>query len=252
MLEICALASGSNGNCYYIGNEKEAVLIDAGIFYKHFDKRMDEAGLDKNKIKAIFITHEHTDHVQGVRGCSDKLNVPVFFTQKTFKKLQARHRPDMVMFFESGTTLQIGDLTVFSFKKLHDAADPCSFRIEGNGKSVGVMTDIGSIDQVLENEIAKCHAVFLETNYDQKMLWNGSYPVYLKQRVDSELGHLSNDQALELIKRNASDRLKYIFLSHISAENNRPEIAIQVFNELNHSIRILPTSRKMISEKISL
>ena len=248
MLEICALASGSNGNCYYIGNENEAVLIDAGIYYKHLVKRMNEAGLSLSKIKAIFISHEHSDHVQGARVCSNKLRVPVYFTKKTLDVLYKRHLPEVIRIFEPDIAVEMGNLKVFPFRKMHDAADPCSFRIEFNGFSTGVMTDIGETNEILQSEFSKCRVVFLETNYDKDMLWNGSYPLYLKQRVDSEIGHLSNIQALELITQHASTNLKYLFLSHISKENNSLEKILHTFSGLNGKYRIITTSREGISE----
>jgi phosphoribosyl 1,2-cyclic phosphodiesterase len=248
MLEICALASGSNGNCYYIGNENEAVLIDAGIYYKRLLERLEDANLDKSKIRAVFITHEHTDHVMGVSGCTKKLNIPAFFTQKTYYKAQRKHRPENVSFFETGKMQTIGKINVHPFSKMHDAADPCSFRVECQGKNIGVFTDIGLADETLQHEFSKCQIVFLETNYDKEMLWNGSYPPYIKQRVDSDFGHLSNEQALELTKKFASPELKYIFLSHISEKNNTPEQAMQTFLVLNGKYIIKPTSRAGISE----
>jgi phosphoribosyl 1,2-cyclic phosphodiesterase len=248
MLEICALASGSNGNCYYIGNEKEAVIIDSGIFYKRLLERLEDANLDKSKIKAIFITHEHADHVQGVRGCCKKLQVPVYFTKKTFRKVQKRLEPDIVAFFECGEPLFIGNIVVYPFRKKHDASDPCSFRVECQQTSIGVMTDIGIVDQTLQREFSRCQIVFLETNYDRDMLWNGSYAEYIKQRVDSELGHLSNEQAHDLVKDFASSGLTHIFLSHISEQNNTVELAMQTFSDMLDKYRIIPTSREGISE----
>jgi len=248
MLEICALASGSNGNCYYIGNEIEAILIDAGIHYKRLIERLEEAKLDKSKIKAIFISHEHTDHIQGIRGCSKKLNIPGIFSQHTFLKSPKRHQPDLYAFFENGKAYTIGNISVLPFKKNHDACDPYSFRVEYNGNSIGVLTDIGEADETLEKEFAKCKVVFLETNYDKEMLWKGSYPIHIKKRVDSARGHLSNDQALDLVKNYASADLKTIFLSHISFSNNTYEQVLKTFSCLNGKYDIKLTSRQGISD----
>jgi len=248
MLEICALASGSNGNCYYIGNDTEAILIDAGIFYKRLVERLDDADLDISKIKAIFISHEHADHVQGVRVCCKKLNVPVYFNQKTFKNLPHKNQPQYVSYFEPEIPQSIGSLIITPFRKMHDAADACSFTVECQGKNIGVMTDIGIANESVQNEFSKCHAVFLETNYDKEMLWQGFYPERIKHRVDSDHGHLSNIQALELVKNCASADLKHIFLSHISKDNNTIELALQTFAEFNGRYRLIPTSREGISE----
>jgi phosphoribosyl 1,2-cyclic phosphodiesterase len=252
MLEICALASGSNGNCYYIGNENEAILIDAGIYYKKLIERLEEARLDKSKIKAIFISHEHTDHIQGIRGCSKKLSVPGIFSQQTYFKVFKRHQPDLYKFFEEGKPYTFGNIAVYPFKKHHDAYDPYSFRVECEGKNIGVFTDIGEVDDALKQEFNKCNVVFLESNYDKEMLWNGSYPFYIKQRVDSAKGHLSNEQALELIKNHASAGLKTILLSHISFNNNTHEHIIKTFSCLNGQYDIKICSRQGISEVIRL
>lgn len=252
MIEICALASGSNGNCYYIGNETEAVLIDAGIYYKRLDERLKTAGLQKEKIKAVFISHEHNDHIQGLRVTSKKLGIPGILTKATYHKAYDKNKPEMFSFFNPGEPYKLNHFTVHPFRKNHDAKDPCSFRVEVYGKSIGVMTDIGEVDEILRNEFSKCDAVFLEANYDKEMLWNGFYPYHLKQRVDSSIGHLSNDQALELTKGFASANLKTIFLSHISASNNTRELALETFNELKDRYDIRLTSRTGISDVVRL
>ena len=252
MTEICALASGSNGNCYYIGNKEEAILIDIGIYYKRLIERLNETGLDKNKIKAIFISHEHTDHIQGARITSKKLGIPVFYTKKTYHKCYDKNKADNFGFFETGTPYIINTIKIHSFKKNHDAIDPCSFRIEIGGNNIGVMTDIGVTDETLQNEFSKCNAVFLESNYDEDMLMNGLYPYHLKQRVSSNKGHLSNFQALNLIEQFASPQLKTILLSHISAVNNTHEIVKETYKHLKNKYHIILTSRNNAGEIISI
>ncbi|NPA67921.1 MAG: MBL fold metallo-hydrolase [Chlorobi bacterium] len=247
MTEICALASGSNGNCYYIGNDNEAVLIDAGIYYKQLNERLKHAGLDKNKIKAIFISHEHNDHVKGARVISKKLKIPVFYTKKTFKKCYDKNKADNYVFFEPGKEYALNNILIYPFIKPHDAVDPCSFRIETEGKNIGVITDTGEANYILQNEFSKCDAVFLESNYDEEMLKKGPYPDYLKQRVKSSKGHLSNIQAKELTINFASPKLKIIFLSHISAINNSRDIISETFKELSETYTILFTYRQKAS-----
>ena len=143
MIEICAIASGSNGNCYYVGNEVEAVLIDLGISTKQAVQRIVEKGIDLQKIKAVFVSHEHADHVRGVRVFSKRYNIPVYFTAQTYLKLSRRVQPNSPRFFKPGESISIGSITVHSFLKNHDAVEPCSFRIELNNKHIGVFTDIG-------------------------------------------------------------------------------------------------------------
>ncbi len=252
MTEICALASGSNGNCYYIGNENEAVLIDIGIYYKRLIERLNKTGLDKNKIKAIFISHEHTDHIQGARSASNKLGIPVYYTKKTYNKSYNKNKAQNFIFFEPDTPYIIGNIKIYPFRKNHDAADPCSFRIEINNKNIGVMTDIGEVDEILQTELSKCDAVFLESNYDEDMLQNGLYPYHLKQRVSSAKGHLSNLQSLKLIENYASPNLKTIFLSHISAVNNTHEIVKNTFKHLSEKYNIILTSRQKATNIIKI
>lgn len=252
MTEICALASGSNGNCYYVGNEDEAILIDAGIYYKRLTERINDSGLDINKIKAVFISHEHSDHVQGMRVISKKLGIPGIYTKQTYHKTYDKNKAQHFDFFKPGEAYQIGNFTIHPFKKSHDAKDPCSFRVEHESKNIGIMTDIGEVDETLQNEFSKCDAVFLESNYDEDMLMTGIYPYHLKQRVSSSLGHLSNEQALELAEQFASPNLKTIFLSHISAVNNTRELAMETFSHLKNRYDIKLTSRTGVSDVVSL
>lgn len=243
MIEICALASGSNGNCYYVGNEKDAILVDAGISTKRILARMLEAGLESSKVRGIFISHEHSDHVQGVRVLSKRLGVPAWFTQGTFDSLRSGEEPEKVNIFIPDQAIRIGTLTVHPFLKNHDAAEPCSFRIENDGWHIGVFTDIGEPCQKVIHHLHLCHAIFIETNYDEKMLWNGIYPYHLKSRVASSVGHLSNDQAFALVRDHAGPELVHVFLSHLSGENNRPEIAAECFKTLSDRFTVHLTSR---------
>jgi len=252
MVQICALASGSNGNCYYIGNENEAILVDAGIYYKRLIERLDNAGFDKNKIKAIFISHEHMDHIQGARVTSKKLGIPIFYTKKTYNKSYNKNKAANFKFFEPNTPYIIGNIKIHPFAKKHDAIDPCSFRIEIDNKNIGVMTDIGEVDEILTKEFSLCDAVFLESNYDVDMLMTGIYPYHLKERVSSSKGHLSNEQALNLVMQYASPNLKTIFLSHISPVNNTRKLALEHFSSLSDKFDIKLTSREEISEIIQI
>ncbi|MBN2635422.1 MAG: MBL fold metallo-hydrolase [Prolixibacteraceae bacterium] len=243
MLEICAIASGSNGNCYYIGNDNDAILIDAGISNKMILARMLEKGLDPNKIKAVFISHEHTDHMRGARVLAKRLNIPVYLTPKTYYGAYKNTRPDQPRFFNPDDKITIGEFTVVTFLKNHDASEPCSFRIEYDGKNVGVFTDIGEPCENVTQNLAQCDALFLEANYDEKMLRDGNYPWFLKTRIASRNGHLSNRQTFELLKQYAGRNLKCVFLSHLSKENNTPEIAYNEIRPLENRFQIKLTSR---------
>lgn len=243
MIEICAIASGSNGNCYYIGNEKDAVLVDAGISCKQILKRIKEKKLRPEIIKGIFISHEHSDHLRGARVLAKRLNCPVYITVRTYKATYRNLQPDYPRFFNPGDTIQIGTFTIYPFLKSHDASEPCSFRIEGDGKNIGVFTDIGEPCNNVQKHFALCDAVFLESNYDEQMLQEGSYPYILKKRIASSTGHLSNNQALKLLRESASANMKCVFLSHLSAENNTPDLALLNCQSLSSKFEIRLTSR---------
>jgi len=248
MIEICALASGSNGNCYYVGNRHDAILVDAGISARQVLARMYQKNLDRNKVRGIFISHEHSDHVRGVRVLSKKLGVPVYFTKPTFLALWQTMQPNNVRLFTPGESVTLASFTIHTFLKSHDASEPCSFRVEHNGISVGVLTDIGQPCENVKNHTAHCHALFLETNYDEEMLNNGPYPYYLKRRILSDRGHLSNRQAFGLLSELETPNLQCIFLSHLSAENNTPEIAFREMSPLENRFAIKLTSRFDASE----
>ena len=241
---ICALASGSNGNCYYIGNDTCAILVDCGLSASNLLVRLTETGLYTSGIKGILITHEHNDHCRGVRPAAKRLgNIPVYTTKNTYLEIPAKGRPHNVAWFERDVPFTIDGFEIYPFTKRHDAVDACSFRIVCNNKHIGVMTDIGSVCENVEEHFSKCHAVFLESNYDTDMLWSGSYPLYLKRRIASDNGHLSNDQASQLVESFASPDLEVIFLSHLSNENNTSEKAMDAFKTLSLPCLIKSTSR---------
>ena len=252
MLEICAIASGSNGNCYYIGNKKDAILIDAGISCKQILLRMQTKELNPAKIKAVFISHEHGDHMRGARVLAKRLQVPVYITAKTYNSAYKNLRPDYPRFFNPDSEINIGEFTVFSFLKNHDAAEPCSFRVEYGGKNIGIFTDIGEPCENVLSHIAKCNALFLETNYDEKMLWEGRYPYILKRRIASDYGHLSNKQAFQLLKEHTGVHLECVFLSHLSKENNSPEIALNEIQPLESRFKVKLTSRYEAAEVMKI
>ncbi len=248
MLEICAIASGSNGNCYYIGNDKDAILIDAGLSGKQIINRMTELGLNPQKVKAVFITHEHGDHMRGARGVNKKLQVPIYLTAKTYNGAYKNMRPDSPKFFTPDEKVEIDDFTIYPVLKNHDAAEPCSFRIEYKNKNVGVFTDIGEACDNVKLHVSECDGLFLESNYDEKMLWEGSYPHFLKERVASKNGHLSNDQAFELLDKHTNGNLQCVFLSHISKDNNTPEKAAETMKPLTERFEVKVATRYEASE----
>lgn len=242
-LYLASLNSGSNGNCYYIGNNHEAVFIDAGISCRETERRMIRLGLPMKNVRAIFISHEHTDHIRGAEVLSKKHNIPVYISETTLKNSRINLRQSPVIPFTTDTPVQIGDLLIYPFSKMHDAAEPHSFTVSQNGTTAGVFTDLGTACSNVTHRLSQCHAAFLEANYDEMMLENGRYPSYLKKRIRGMEGHLSNNQALDLFVNHRSPFLKLLILSHLSAENNRPDLAYDLFNRHANGTRIVVASR---------
>lgn len=242
-LFITSLNSGSNGNCYYIGNQDEAVLIDAGLSCRETEKRMKRLDLDIRKVKAIFISHEHGDHIRGVAVLAGKYDLPVYITPDTLRHSRLLLKPEQVLPFKSFEPVAIGNLNVIPFPKYHDAADAHSFVVEGNDVRIGVFTDIGRVCDHLNFYFRQCHAAFLEANYDETMLQNGRYPHHLKNRISSGNGHLSNHQAFELFVSGRTPQLSHLFLSHLSADNNDPDLARALFQSECCTTEIIVASR---------
>lgn len=240
---ICSLNSGSNANCYYLGNQDEAILVDAGLSCRETVKRLKRVGLSIKKVKAIFVTHEHGDHIHGVSGLSKKYQLPVYITPQTFQHGRLQVREDLVFRIQSHETVMLGNLSITAFPKRHDASDPQSFIVECLKVRVGVFTDIGAPCAHVIRHFQQCHAAFLEANYDDEMLMNGSYPFHLKNRIRSDLGHLSNDQALELFTLYRPPFMSHLFLSHLSRDNNSPRIVKNVFNRIAGGTQIIIASR---------
>lgn len=242
-LFTASLNSGSNGNCYYIANQNEAVLIDAGISCKETEMRMKRLNLSMKKVKAIFVSHEHTDHIKGVAGISKKYKLPVYITANTLKRRHIRVKEHLLHPFKSYEPISIGGLTVTGFPKFHDAGDPHSFIVSNETVKVGVFTDFGIVCKDTINYFKQCHAAFLETNYDEKMLETGPYSERLKHRIKSDIGHLSNTQALELFLQHRPPFMRHLFLSHISKENNSPLVAENLFKPFAGNTNIIVASR---------
>ena len=180
---LASLNSGSNGNCYYIGNGKDNVLIDAGISCRNTERRLARLELSVRDVNAIFITHEHIDHIRGADVLSRKFGIPVYITEKTAHRSPVKLDPRFTRSFLAGSTVNVGSMTINPFPKSHDASEPHSFTVTSNGITAGVFTDIGIPCQHVINHFSSCHAAFLESNYDDEMLTNGRYPRHLKQRI---------------------------------------------------------------------
>lgn len=242
-LYIASINSGSNGNCYYVGNQHEAVLIDAGLSCRETETRILRSGLSMNKIKAIFISHEHFDHTRGVPVISRKYRIPVYFSPATHQNCRLHMDQSLVRHFTSNVPVVIGGLSLIAFPKLHDASEPHSFTVTGNGITIGILTDIGSVCENVSSNFNQCHAAFLEANYDDEMLEKGKYPVLLKNRIRSNHGHLSNLQSLDLFTKHKSAFMSHLLLSHLSQDNNTPGLVLDLFSKHAGDTHIAVASR---------
>lgn len=242
-LFLASLNSGSNANCYYVGDHENAVLIDAGLSCRETLKRLHQLNLKPSLIRAIFISHEHTDHIKGVEVLSRKLDIPVYISEKTHTNSRLFFEAHRIKRISTRTPQVFGTIAVESFSKQHDAADPYSFVVSSQSINVGVITDVGHACENVVAAFSKCHAAILEANYDTQMLENGPYPYHLKQRIKSDRGHLSNDQALRLFIDHASPELCHLMLAHLSKENNHPQKVQALFEAHAGTTKIHVASR---------
>ncbi len=237
-----SLNSGSNGNCYYVGNEAAAILVDVGLSCRETERRMNRLDLSMEKVKAIFISHEHGDHIKGLCVIAKKYSLPIYSTQKTFDG--CKDLPlEQLHFIKAFESINIGGLEITSFPKLHDAVDPHSFVVSFGGLHVGVFTDIGAPCKNLIHYFKQCQAVFLEANFDEALLENGCYPYHLKNRIRGGFGHLSNNQALEIFLQHRHKDLKYLLLSHLSKDNNCPDLVKNLFTQHAQQTQIVIAGR---------
>jgi len=247
-LYFASLNSGSNGNCYYVGNDTDAVLVDAGISCRETERRMRGLGLSMEKVKAIMISHEHGDHIRGVAVLSKRYQLPVYMTQKTWSSGVTGMLQDGLQSFTAHEPISIGSLSVIPFPKWHDANDPHSFVVEHDGIRIGVFTDIGAPCEHVIRYFSECHAAFLEANYDEDMLEKGRYPVHLKNRIRGKQGHLSNAQALELFNKHRPSFMTHVLLSHLSRDNNNPQLVRELFSLYAGKTLVTVASRDEHSE----
>ncbi len=230
-MDFCSIASGSSGNCIFIGSEHTSVLIDAGISGKKVTEGLKAIDRKPEELDAIFVTHEHSDHIKGLGVLARKYKIPVYSSCGTKDAMFCQCMLGKVdeSLFHTVTAdehLQIGDIDILPFKVSHDAAEPVAYRFTHQDRSVAVATDLGFYDDYIIDHLRNLDAVLLESNHDINMLQVGSYPYYLKQRILGRRGHLSNENAGRLLGEILHDKMKAVFLGHLSRENNYEALAL--------------------------
>jgi phosphoribosyl 1,2-cyclic phosphodiesterase len=229
-LRFQSFASGSSGNCYFLGNASRGILIDAGIGVRTIRKNLRSLGLDFHNIWGIFFTHDHADHIRAVGSLGTVHHIPVYTTRSIHEGIDRSYCVTEKIttgrrYLEKHESIEVGGFTIRSFPVSHDATDNVGYTVEYMGKRFTFATDLGYVCESAARELEMAHYMVFEANYDTQMLTNGHYPADLKRRIKSDTGHLSNDQAGEFLARSYRDHLEYIFLCHLSKENNLPEIA---------------------------
>ena len=236
-----SIASGSNGNCIYTGTDRTHILIDAGISCKRIEQGLQELGISGKELSGILITHEHSDHIAGLKVLVKHNGVPVYGTAGTIGALKAQDRegvidPALYHVIGKDSDFMIGDYLVHVIPTSHDANDPCAYRLEADGRSVAVMTDLGTWTEEQAAALQGLSGLLLEANHDIRMLETGSYPYVLKRRILSNFGHLSNEMSGKLLDHVLCPDLRFVLLGHLSEENNYPDLALlSVQSEIDYS-----------------
>lgn len=247
-MKYCAIASGSNGNCYYVANGGDAVLVDVGINTKHVLLRMCALGIEPESIKAIFITHEHTDHICGLSVFCKRFQIPVYITAGSYKGSKLNLPPHLVHIIAANDKVQIGSLAIYGIPKYHDAKEPCSFMLSNGQLNLAIITDIGQGCDNVKRAIKHADILLLESNYDAEMLRTGRYSYYLKNRISAGWGHISNAESLALFMEHKSSRLKHLILGHLSGQNNTEELVRDTFSEVAGALKLSIATRYQQTE----
>ena len=227
-----SIASGSSGNCIYVGSDNTHLLMDVGISRKRTNEALHGIGLDLKEIDGIFLTHEHSDHITGLPVIAKNSEIPIYATRGTIEAIRSMPKcscidPDRFVCVRADEPVEVGDLRVDPMKISHDAAEPVGYRIFEGTKKACVCTDLGCYTEYTEKCLEDSDVLLLESNHDINMLQVGKYPYRLKQRILGERGHLSNASSGQLLSRILNNHLRGIFLGHLSQENNLPELAFE-------------------------
>jgi phosphoribosyl 1,2-cyclic phosphodiesterase len=238
-VEVLCLGSGSSGNAYVIQCGETTVLVDAGIPIRHLSRLLREANVDLSSISAIFISHEHTDHVRALRSVLRHCNAPVFATEGTIRSARDSVEAEWVA-IRSESTISVDGLSITALTVSHDAREPVAYSVSAGQTTAGILTDLGVPNGLAGDLIRRSDLVIVESNYDERMLRHGAYPGHLKRRIRSELGHLSNHDCARLLAESLTPRTGTVWLAHLSENNNTPDIAVAESSSALRSAGVFP------------
>lgn len=231
-MEFCSIASGSSGNCIYVGDGTTHLIVDAGISGKRIEAGLNRIGLKGSELDGILVTHEHSDHIQGLGVMARRYGLPIYATEGTLAAIRrisglGAIPPELFTAISEDVEFSLGDMRVRPIRISHDAAQPVAYRLTSGKKSAAVMTDLGYFDDYIVRSLEGLDILLLEANHDIRMLEAGPYPYPLKQRILGKKGHLSNDSAGRLLCRVLNNNIRKVFLGHLSKENNYAQLAYE-------------------------
>lgn len=230
-----SLGSSSSGNCYYLATDKVQILVDAGLSVRTIRHYLKDSGVTLADIKAVFVTHDHADHIKAVGHLAEDFHLPIYATEEVHKGINRNYcvmpklAPEYVHVIQKSQTTEIGDLRITAFSVPHDSSDCVGYRIETDEEVFLLITDIGHVTEEIQRQVSEANFIVLESNHDIDMLMMGPYPAYLKGRIRSGRGHISNYDSAKLIAEHASPILRRVWLCHLSEENNHPELARKTY-----------------------
>jgi len=246
-MKVCVLGSGSGGNSFYFEGNGTKILIDVGFYLNVIEERLYDAGISSGHLNGILITHEHKDHVCGLNMFARKWDIPVYINDMTYNVMKKWTKSINPTIFHNGSNFSIGELEIKPFSLPHDAADNSGFVIKCDGKKIFYATDLGFVTLLAKEHMKNSDLIVIESNHDREMLINGSYPWYLKQRILSREGHISNEESAVALKEVISNKVKEIILAHVSRENNHPDVLIdthhRILDETDVPLTVAPQHR---------
>ncbi len=244
-IKFLSLASGSSGNCYYLGTDTYGILIDSGIGVRTIKKSLKEYGLALERVKAVFITHDHADHIKSVGTLGEKYGIPIYSTPEIHVGINKNYcmteklTSASVRHIQKEEPIMIDDFKITAFEVPHDGTDNVGYCIEADNKVFSFLTDMGEITPTAAQYICKTNYLVIEANYDEEMLQMGPYPQHLKVRIAGPNGHMSNRDTATFLAENLNENLKNIWLCHLSKDNNHPDLALKTFEFIFRSKGII-------------